>query len=162
MTARTSIDRERLTALFDSVIPFNRFLGVRVAEIGDGRASLKLPFRPDFVGNPILQTLHGGVISTLLDNCGGIAVWSQIGQDDLVSTVDLRVDYLRPGKAETLIGSGRVVRLGNRVGVVELRAFHPGSEDRPVAAGTGVYNIRRTPGDGTQLWDGLFSDAVQV
>jgi uncharacterized protein (TIGR00369 family) len=155
MTARKPIDRERLTALFDSVIPFNRFLGVRVTDLGDGVAQLELPFRTDFVGNPLLKTLHGGVISMLLDNCGGAAVWTQIGRNDLVSTVDLRVDYLRPGRPETLIGSGRVVRQGNRVGVVELRAFHPGGEDRPVAAGTGVYNIRRTRGDGNDMWDRL-------
>jgi len=40
----------------------------------------------------------------------------------------------------------RVVRLGNRVGVVELRAHHPGADEEPVGAGMGVYNIHRRPG----------------
>jgi uncharacterized protein (TIGR00369 family) len=153
------VDPGRLTSLFEEVIPFNAHLGVKVQEIGDGSAMLELPFRPELVGNPLTQALHGGVISSLLDNCGGLAVWSQIGPEDLVSTVDLRVDYLRPGKPLTLLAAGAVVRLGNRVGVVELRAFHPGQRDRPIAAGTGVYNIRRVTSvkGGPDLWQKLKS-----
>lgn len=148
------VDRRLLQVLFERVIPFNRFLGVKLAEVGDGVACLELPFRPELLGNPVAGTLHGGVISTLLDNAGGVAVWSQIRQDDLLSTVDLRVDYLRPAAAETLLARAEVVRLGNRVGVVQLRAFHPGSEGAPVAAGVGVYNIRRTAAGG-ELWQRL-------
>jgi len=81
-------------------------------------------------------------------------VWSSVGTHDRVSTVDLRVDYLRPGRPETLLGRAEVVRAGNRVGVAALRAYHPGAEDRPIAAGMGVYNVRKLgkdqPGD---LWD---------
>jgi uncharacterized protein (TIGR00369 family) len=145
------IDREQLRTLFDRVIPFNRFLGIRVLEIGDGFARLELPFRPELLGNPVGKTLHGGAISTLLDTTGGVAVWSQIGPEDLVSTVDIRVDYLRPAGPETLVAAGEVVRLGNRVGVTQLRACHPGREEEPVAIGIAVYNIRRTS-TGRELW----------
>ncbi len=145
------VDRRLLRTLFEEIIPFNRFLGLKVREIGNGTACLELPFRPELLGNPVAGTLHGGAISSLLDNCGGIAVWSQIGPDDLLSTVDLRVDYLRPARAEALIATAELVRLGNRVGVVHLRAVHAGSEAELVAAGTGVYNIRRTSA-GAELW----------
>ena len=151
------VDRERLRTLFEEVIPFNRFLGMRVVDIGEGSASLEVPFRAELVGNPLTRALHGGVISGLLDACGGIALWSSIEPEDMVATVDLRVDYLRPGRPETLVGRGTVVRLGNRVGVVELRAFHPGSEDAPVAAGMGVYNVRRGTGSGAELWHRVVS-----
>jgi uncharacterized protein (TIGR00369 family) len=156
------VDYEQLAQLFEKVIPFNAHLGVKVIEIGDGHAVLELPFRPHLVGNPITKVLHGGVISSLLDNCGGVAVWSQIGASDLVSTVDLRVDYLRPAQAMDLRASGSVVRLGNRVGVVELRAYHGPDQDRPVAAGTGVYNIRRmTSADGApDLWKRLAESEI--
>lgn len=135
-----------LTRVIEELIPFNRYLGVRVVELGDGSARLELPFRREYVGNPLRQALHGGTISMLLDTTGGAAVWTQIRRDDLLSTVDLRVDYLRPASPENLIASGRVVRLGNRVGVVELRAFHRGEDERPVAAGTAVYSVRRATG----------------
>jgi len=148
---REQTDWEDVRVLFEQVIPFNLYLGIRVRDISKGFASLEIPFRPELIGNPVLSVLHGGVTSTLLDSCGGAAVWSQIGPKDVVATVDLRVDFLRPARSKTLIGTGRVVRLGNRVGVVELRAHHPGAADSPVAAGTGVYNIRRSSGS-AELW----------
>ena len=79
---------------------------------------------------------------------------------DKLGTIDLRVDYLRPARPEKLVGQGRVVRLGNRVGVVELRAFQPSCGDEPVAAGTGVYNIRRSARSmGGDLWHKLLAAA---
>lgn len=135
-------DREWIRRLFDQVVPYTRTLGIRTMEIGDGEAYLELPFRDDLVGNPMTGALHGGVISSLLDTCGGVALWSQVGLDSMVSTVDLRVDFLRPAVGGGLRAHGTVVRLGNRVGVVQLRAWHPEDADRPVAAGVGVYTIR--------------------
>ncbi len=143
---------QKLAALFETQVPFVAFLGIHFVSVASGSVRMEVPFQPSLIGNPVLPALHGGVIATLLDTCGGAAVWSQIGEFDRVSTVDLRVDYLRPGRPETLVGTGRVIRLGNRVGVVELRAYHPGASGEPVAVGTGVYNIKRgQPGNARDL-----------
>jgi uncharacterized protein (TIGR00369 family) len=145
---------EFVKLLFEQIIPFNRHLGMELEHLETGLVAIRVPFQPHFIGNPELPALHGGVVSAVLDTAGGASVWSSIEAHDRVSTVDLRVDYLRPGRAEPLIGQGRVVRLGNRVGVAELRAFHPGAEDKPIAAGMGVYNVRRAPeGSADDLWD---------
>jgi len=149
------VNRAELAMVFERAIPFNRLLGIRVVEIKDGSACMAIPFRPELIGNPLVRSLHGGVMSALLDTCGGVAVWSQVAVNDMVATVDLRVDYLRPALPEDLRAVGEVVRLGNRVGVVTLRAFHPGREHQPVAAGTGVYNIRRSAEDGADGWQRL-------
>ena len=143
---------EKLARLFAST-PFFRFLGMSFNSVEVGRVEIEIPFREELIGNPELQALHGGVISALLDTCGGASVWSQLGKGDRVSTVDLRVDYLRPGRPETLIGVGHVIRLGNRVGVAELRAYHPDREDEPVAVGTGVFNVRRAKPEEKELWE---------
>ena len=125
-------------------VPFNRFLGMKAVEFGEGEAVLKIPFRDELIGDPFRPALHGGVISTLLDTTGGAAVFSTLSDiKDRTSTVDLRVDYLRPGRMEDLYARAHIVRVGNRVAVVDLKAFHSGAEDAPVATGTGVYNIRR-------------------
>jgi uncharacterized protein (TIGR00369 family) len=125
-------------------IPFNRMLGMQVTGLGEHWARLELPFREEFIGDPFRPALHGGVISTMLDTCGGAAVFTTMQSvKDRASTVDLRVDYLRPGRKETLVAEATIVRLGNRVAVVRLKAFHPGAEDEPIATGTGVYNVRR-------------------
>ena len=137
------LDHVTITRIVEELIPFNRFLGLRVRDLGPGLATVELPFRPELIGNPLRPSLHGGAVAMLLDTTGGAAVWTRVSRDDLMSTIDLRVDFLRPARPEPLLAHGRVVRLGNRVGVVELRASHAGDEDRPVAAGTGVYSIRR-------------------
>jgi len=144
---------KRLAEIFESYIPFNKYLGLRCLDIANGSVRVELPYRSDHVGNPEIPALHGGAISATLDTTGGLAVWSQAGPNDRVSTIDLRVDFLRPGRAEPLIAVARVVRLGNRVGVAELRAFHPDSEDRPVAAGMGVYSVKRDNGDEGGKWE---------
>jgi uncharacterized protein (TIGR00369 family) len=137
-----TIDVAVLENLIEQVIPFNRFLGIRAAEIDRGRVRLEVPFRDELVGDPIRQALHGGVISALADTAGGMAVWSTL--DDArarVSTIDLRVDYLRPGKKETLAAEASVVRIGRRVAVVDVRCFHPSAPNESIATGKGVYNV---------------------
>src|SRR5262245_32687498 len=129
--------------MFEQWIPFNRFLGITVEEATDGFVRMALPYRDEFIGDPARPALHGGVISTLIDACGGLAVWTRIGVDDRVSTIDLRVDYLAPGAPERLIAEATVVRVGNRVAVVDVRCTQPSSPERVVATGKGVYNIKR-------------------
>ena len=142
-----------LAQLFEST-EYVQHLGMRFRSVASGSVVMEVPFRPELIGNPVLPALHGGVVSSLLDTCGGAAVWSLLRRGDSVSTVDLRVDYLRPARPETLIGVGRVIRVGNRVGVAELRAYHPDDEDRPVAIGTGVYNVRREKSeDNGMMWE---------
>lgn len=127
-------------------IPFNRLLGVRVDELKPGRARLRVPFRPELIGDPLRPALHGGVLSALLDTAGGAAVWSEVTLHDRVSTIDLRVDYLRPGRTEELVAEAQVLRVGNRVGVTAMRVFHPSRPEEAIADGRGVYNIKRHHG----------------
>jgi len=138
-------------------IPFNAHLGLEVRDLSEGSAVLALPFRPEFVGDPIRPALHGGTISMLADTAGGAAVLAGLGMRALVSTIDLRIDYLRPGALLELVAEGRLVRLGARVGVARIQVWqetHEGndsdeacnSEDgarRLIAEATGVYSVRR-------------------
>jgi len=136
------MDVEALRQMIEHLIPFNRFLGIRCVTVGEGGVHLSLPFRPEFVGDPMRPALHGGVMSTLADVAGGMAVWS--GLEDpraRVATIDLRVDYLRPGRLETIDARAHVVRMGNRVGVVDIVVSHPDHQGEVVATGKGVYNI---------------------
>jgi len=134
---------EEFLAYIESLVPFNKFLGVRIDAVAEGFIRLELPFRPEFIGDRARPALHGGVISTLIDTAGGFAVWTQVSIEDRVSTIDLRVDYLAPGASDTLIAEARVVRVGNRVGVTDIRCFQPSDPTRTVATGKAVYNIKR-------------------
>jgi uncharacterized protein (TIGR00369 family) len=127
----------------DEEIPFNREIGIKVVELSPGRAVLGIAYRPALIGDPVRPALHGGVISALADTCGGAAVWTAIGDADRCSTIDIRIDYLRPGRLETLHAAAEVLRVGNRVGVTSIRLYHPARPDEVVAEGKGVYSVKR-------------------
>ncbi len=136
------IDSAVLVQLMEEMIPFNRFLGLKVLHVERGLVRIQIPFRDEFVGDFMRPALHGGVISTVIDVAGGFAVWTHLDSErGRVSTIDLRVDYLRPGRLTTIIAEARVVRAGKRVGVVDVRVFHPDAEDVTIATGKAVYNI---------------------
>lgn len=130
--------------LLSEVIPFNKFLGITVDHAAEGHVVLKLPYRPELIGDASRPALHGGAISTLIDVAGGFAVWTQLaGIEDRVSTIDLRVDYLAPAAPQDLLAEAKIVRVGNRVGVVDVRCWQPSTPDRAVATGKAVYSIKR-------------------
>jgi uncharacterized protein (TIGR00369 family) len=121
--------------------PFNRLLGIQAESLEKGRAVLTLPVRPDHIGDPTRPALHGGVVSALIDTAGGLAAWSALDPKETVSTVDLGVDYLEPGRlAGPLRAEAELVRKGNRVCHVRVRVVQDG---QLVAEGRAVYNIHR-------------------
>lgn len=129
---------------FMKQVPFNRVLGLEVEELGDGYARMSAAFREDLIGDPFRRALHGGVISAMVDTVGGAACFTKCERGDRLSTVDLRVDYLRPGRPESIFVEAHVIRIGNRVGVTDMTAYHAGRKTEPIASGKAVYNIRRT------------------
>lgn len=142
VSPRVAMDPTALRQVMEELVAFNKFLGVRAVEIDRGRVRLEVPYRDELVGDPLRRSLHGGVLSSLADAAGGAAVWS--GLDDpraRVSTIDLRIDYLRPGRQETLVAEASVVRLGKRIGVTDVRLFHPSAPSDTIATAKAVYNV---------------------
>jgi uncharacterized protein (TIGR00369 family) len=128
--------------MMEELVPFNRVLGVKCTKAEEGFVRLEIPFRPELIGDPTRPALHGGVLSALADTAGGAAVWTTLEDERArVSTIDLRIDYLRPGQPLLIICEAIVVRAGNRVGVTDMRVFHPSNEAETIATGKGVYNI---------------------
>src|SRR5262245_33483277 len=118
----TRMNLEQMREFFSREIPFNQFLGMKIAELRDGYARLELPFRPEFIGDARRPALHGGVISSLIDTAGGAAAWSALESGFTVSTVDLMVDFLEPARvAGQLRAEAEVIRKGNRVCHVRVR-----------------------------------------
>ena len=134
-------------------IPFNAHLGMKLTLLRRGRAGLEVPARAEFTGDPFRPALHGGVISTLADTVGGVACFSVMEAHDRASTIDLRVDYLRPGRVNTALqAEAEIIRMGNRVAVANVVVFQDGDRARPVAVAKGVYSIKRgRPGEHASL-----------
>ncbi len=136
------MDAEILRQVVEEHLPFNRFLGIKCAELRPGFARLELPFREEFIGDPLRRALHGGLLGTLADTAGGIAMWTELPDPrSRLSTIDLRIDYLRPGRPELVACEAVIVRQGNRVGVTDMRLFHPSAPAESIATGKGVYNV---------------------
>ena len=143
---------EKLQTLFEQRIRFNAQLGMVVEHLAEGTATLRIPFRPEWLGDPLRPALHGGLVSTLADTAGGIAVFTKMSPNTgqsfpKASTVDLRIDYLRHGLPEDLVCTATVLRLGNRVGVTSMVVTQV-EGSRVVAEGRGVYNVIRPKEDG--------------
>jgi len=127
-------------------IPFNGFLGITVQDLRPGYACLSVEFRQELLGDARRPALHGGVISALVDTCGGLAVWTNFTLKDRIATIDLRVDYLRPAGEARLYAESNVRLLGNRVGNAWTIVYAGDDRGAPVAEGRSVYNIRRAGG----------------
>lgn len=139
----------KLISFMEQHIPFNQLLGIRVDSLARGLCILRVPWREELIGDPARPAVHGGVISALADTAGGAACFSMLSSaEDRVSTVDLRVDFLRPGPLEDLVCRAKTIRMGNRVAVARMELFggavpeDDGSE-QPFATAQAVYNVVR-------------------
>ena len=134
---------------FEQMIPFNRVLGLKVDSLDSKTPRLRFEMRPELVGNPVRQILHGGVISAALDVAGGLAIAMALvsGKTEEksarsfpnIGTIDLRIDYLRPGRGKFFIASGRVVRLGGRVAVAHMELVNDTGDQ--IATGSAAYIV---------------------
>lgn len=134
---------ENYKNLIENIIPFHRVLGLELLTMGEGYASILIPFRPDLVGDPRTSRIHGGVISTAMDAAGGAAgITTLQSEKDLISTIDIRVDYLYPGKPEDIIVEGFIVKNGNSVIFTRMQAHHKNGKEM-IAEGRAIYKIKR-------------------
>ena len=129
-------------------VPFNRELGLTLLNADDGKASLRFEFQEKLVGNFMTHVLHGGVISSVLDVVGACAVMSTFDRENPLhgmGTVDMRVDYLRPGSGAHFIAAGQVMRPGRILSAVRME-LHNDRNDL-IAIGTAIYRASRKPGE---------------
>jgi uncharacterized protein (TIGR00369 family) len=114
-----------------------------VRSLERGRCSLLVPRRAEWWATPGAARCTGGVISMLVDTCGGFAVWTMGQPSDRIATIDLRVDYLKPAMEGDLVAESQVRLHGNRVGNAVTVVYCSTDPGTIVAEGRSVYNIRR-------------------
>lgn len=153
---RSAAEQRRLDAalaeLFEHLVTFNQTLGLKVVRLGPGGPQLRFEMRPELVGHYQHGRLHGGVISATLDAMAGLAIMVALGEKhpeesadqvmhrfSRLGTIDLRVDYLRPGIGRHFVASAEVMRLGGRVGSAQMRLVN--DADLLVATGTASYML---------------------
>ena len=138
--------------IFEEMIVFNRILGLKITSIEPHQVRARIDMRDDLVGHYAYNRVHGGVISAGLDGLGGLAVMVAIGArhiDESVAqrlqrfsklgTIDLRVDYLRPGIGEWFELRAEVMRLGSRVASTRMEFL--GSDGKLLSTGSAAYIV---------------------
>ena len=139
-----------LKNIFEEMIVFNQVLGLKITSIRPDRVKGRIVMRHELVGSP--NRLHGGVISAGLDAMGGLAVMAAIGARHLdeepeqrlhrfskLGTIDLRIDYLRPGISDHFDLRAEVLRLGSRVATTRMDFF--GADGKLLSTGAGAYIV---------------------
>lgn len=127
------IAREEAQRLLDSV-ELHRALGLDLIELDERRALFSFA-PPPLARERQSNGVHGGAIAAALDTAACFALIARVGAD--CSTLDLRVDYLRPALDDAFEVVGEVVRAGKRFGWAQatLRTL----AGRDVASARGAF-----------------------
>ena len=136
-TRRSPQEQTRLDAtlreLFEHKLCFNELLGFKVESLDPAAPQISFAMRKELIGHFLHGRLHGGVIASVLDTVGGLAVTVAIAEKfcgetteqvghrfGRVGTIDLRTDYLHQGIGKKFTATGRIIRLGGRIASVQM------------------------------------------
>ncbi len=135
-------------------LPFNKVLGIdiEVLDYETGAAATNFNMTNDLVGNSTMGILHGGVIASVIDLTGGLSALiscAKFHENESLevivkklttsATIDMRVDYLRPGKGKSFVCKSYVIRAGSRIVVSKIDLFN--EKGVRIATGTATYLI---------------------
>ena len=129
--------------------PFFKYSGMEMRVVDD-QIEAYVEMKPELVGNLAFQILHGGVAATLLDSIGGIVAMEQLYRHSTpenlpdtikkvsrLATVDMRVDYLAPGRGKYFIARAETLRLGRKGCTMRMTMVN--DEDKPIATAIASY-----------------------
>ncbi len=122
---------DRQLAAFLQRVPYIRFLGMRAELSGDEMTAI-LPYAPHLIGNTQLPALHGGVIGVFLEATALVQLSVTQGSARVHKTIDITVEYLRPGRPLTTYARANLRKVGRRVANVHVEAWQD-AHDHPIA-----------------------------
>jgi len=142
----------QVESIFMEKIPFNKLVGMHIVSLDTEGTKIKIEMQENLIGNFIQKTLHGGVIAAVLDVTGGLTAFIDllkkmdgISKEEKLErlakfgTIDLRIDYLRPGRGNYFIAHGSVLRTGNKIAVSRMELLN--DQNKLIAVGTGTYVV---------------------
>ncbi len=144
---------EGFRQIYEEKIVFNQTLGLKLSEISpQGRVTARIDMRHELVGHFAYNRIHGGVISAALDAIGSAAVMAAAAAKHMdeppakrlerfakLGTIDLRIDYLRPGIGEFFTIHADCLRVGSRVGTSRMEFRGP--DGTLMSAGAAAYIV---------------------
>ncbi len=116
--------------------PFLEHIGGKLIRYEPGSAEVELVTMPYHLQH--LGFIHGGVISTLMDNTGWYAAVSNLPEGFTSVTMEIKINYLKPASGSHLRALGKVLRQGKKTSFVTIE-LHDG--ENLVAFATGTYAV---------------------
>ena len=128
--------------------PIGKLLGLKLLHAENGMAVVEF-VADERHANPA-GTLHGGVLCDLADAAMGFAYYTTLEADESMTTVELKINFLRPVWKATLRAKAKVVRAGRLVGLIECDIID--EKERLVArASSTCLTLRGQLADGRRI-----------
>lgn len=135
-----AITIEQVWEICDRELPIARQMGVQLERLAVGEATVRVPYRDDFVRPG--GTIAGPVMMTMADLAMYVAVLSRIGPQVMAVTSNLNCSFLRRPKPGDMLAHARVLKLGRRLAYGEVSMYSDGEdEEAPAAHATVTYSI---------------------
>ncbi len=128
-----------ILATFLEAVPYARFIGMSADRAGDEMTAV-LPFSPHLVGNTHIPALHGGVLGAFMEMTALLQLSIIESQRRQPRTIDVTIEYLRPGRALTTYARADVRKVGRRIANVHVEAWQE-TRSSPVAALRGHFML---------------------
>ena len=152
----SQIELEVIQHAVNEFVPVHKFLGITLKDARRGYALLHFPYRKEVVGDPRFNRWHGGMLATIVDSAGGAAaITTFTSPEDQVSSIDIRVDYLKAGQPYDLLAEGEIVKDGSNVMFARMKVWQEETGE-VIAEGRGAFRIKRQ-GDFVRNLDAIFT-----
>jgi uncharacterized protein (TIGR00369 family) len=139
-----SFDINQIQNILDQGIPHCAEIGVKVHELDEEGVTFRLPYQERFAGNPVNGTLHGGIITTLIDTAASLCVYVRLQKYVPLATLDLRLDYLKPATpGEELFTRAVCYKITRQIAFSRAIAYHTDPDD-PIANSVGTFMLKST------------------
>jgi uncharacterized protein (TIGR00369 family) len=112
--------------------PVAELIGFEVVSAGDGQCTMTFEAQQRH-SNP-MGTLHGGILCDVADGAMGMAFFTTLEPGESFTTLELKINYLRPFWTGRLFAHGKVVHRGKTVGMTECDILD--DQDRLIARAT--------------------------
>jgi uncharacterized protein (TIGR00369 family) len=97
---------------------WGKFLGLRLIRNGTGQATVEFQVDHERHGNP-MGTVHGGLLCEIADSAMGLAYASTMAPGESFTTLELKINFLRPLWKAKLSARAKVVHAGRTAGLLE-------------------------------------------
>ena len=135
--------------------PHMREIGTTITDLSRARGTMRLPPRPEWLGDPERGLLHAGPIIVLADSACGLAVGAALDEDLTYATLDLRMDYLRPaGPDHEVFCEAHCFRVTRSVAFIRAEVWQR-DRSQPIATAQATFmlgtpaGIRPAPPEGS-------------